>query len=575
MNRRPPSRSPRFALLGALVGLGLVACAPAAPPSSAKPGASASAPGGQAAGPAAAPVSPEKIVRGGTFIVGMHGDLVNFDSITQTGALHLSVMGLVQSGLMKWGKTTVVDPTKLACDLCESWTQIDPVTYEFKLRQGVRWHNLPPTNGREFVAEDMKYTLERLQTANFKNDPRFGRQQPKAAGIASIETPDKYTVRVHLKEPNAAFLWHMGDPFILMVAREQVEAEAEGILRSGLVGTGPFMLKEFTPKVSYTLVRNPDYFMPGLPYLDGVEVRVIMDNTTRANAFRAREIHDPGMFMDAEKKRIVDRSHPDLYMGEVPGMTAAGIYFNTTRPPLDDARVRRAIHLAIDRQALIDATRFGRAVLTRWLPPSVGIYATPEEQVAKMPGYRQPKDEDVATARRLLAEAGYPNGFSVELKVIRSANIPADAEVIAEQLRQALNLDVKLVLLERAVHEKETQSGNYQMSIEYALSSAGDPGEALGQVLSYSGANYGQWKNARYDELWAKQQAALDPAERTRLIGQMMDILDEEAPVTITYTDNNYRGYPRGCHGIQEEHRYNVLLRYMSEVWCDEGVLRR
>src|SRR5438094_7961326 len=141
MDRRSRPRSSRFAVLGALVGLAIVACAPAAPPSSAKPGGGAAgAPGGQAAGPAAAPVAPEKIVRGGTYIIGMHGDLVNFDAVTQTGALHLSVMGLVQSGLMKWGKTTVVDPTKLSCDLCESWTQIDTVTYEFKLRQGVHWH---------------------------------------------------------------------------------------------------------------------------------------------------------------------------------------------------------------------------------------------------------------------------------------------------------------------------------------------------------------------------------------------------------------------------------------------------
>src|SRR3954454_3822451 len=150
MQRCSRPRSPRFAVLGALVGLALVACAPAAPPSSTKPGGAAGAPGGQAAGPAAAPVAPDKIVRGGTFIIGMHGDLVNFDAVTQSGALHVSVMGLVQSGLMKGGKSIVVDPTKLTCDLCESWSQPDATTYEFKLRQGVRWHNLPPTNGREF-----------------------------------------------------------------------------------------------------------------------------------------------------------------------------------------------------------------------------------------------------------------------------------------------------------------------------------------------------------------------------------------------------------------------------------------
>src|SRR5581483_1578185 len=471
MDRRARFPGQRWAVFAVILGLA-AACVPAAPPSTAKPAGSAAS--GQTSDPAAA--APEKIVRGGTFVIGMHGDLVNFDVVTQTAALHLSVMSLVQSGLMKWGKSTVVDPTKLACDLCESWTQIDPTTYEFKLRQGVRWHNVPPVNGRELVADDVKYTLERLKTGNFRNDPRFGRNQSKVASIESIETPDKYTLRVKLKAPDAAFLWHMGDPFVLIVAREQVEAESDGILQSGLVGTGPFILKEFTPKVGYTLVRNPDYFQPGLPYLDAVEVRVIMDNTTRANAFRAKEIHDPGMFMDAEKKRIIDRSHPDLFMGEVPGMTTAGIYFNTTRPPFDDARVRRAINLAIDRQGIIDATRFGHAVLTRWLSPSVGIYATPENEVAKLPGYRQPKDQDVATARRLLAEAGYPNGFSTELKVIRSANIPADAEVIAAQLRRRPGRGAGPDRLDQRRQHRPVEERPLRRAVRAAAGGAGPPG---------------------------------------------------------------------------------------------------
>jgi peptide/nickel transport system substrate-binding protein len=547
----------------------LAACAPTAPVAAPSRPAGSPATGETGGTPA------ERVVRGGTFGIGVHADLVNFDAATQSGTLHLSVLGLVQNGLMKWGKSTVVDHGKVTCDLCESWTQIDPVTYEFKLRQGVRWHNVPPVNGRELVADDVKYTFERLQTGNFRNDPRFAAQQYMVSTIAAIETPDRYTVRIRLKGPDAVFLWNMGNPFLLMVAREQVEAEKDGILQSGVIGTGPFMLKEFTPKVVYTLVRNPDYFLPEQPYLDQVEVRVIADNTTRFNAFRAREINDPGQSMDAEDKRIIDRSHPDLFMGEVPGMTISSVRFNTTQPPFDDARVRRAFHLAIDRQGIISATRFGRAVLSRPLAPAMGAFATPEDEVAKLPGYRQPKDEDIATARRLLADAGYPNGFSVELKASRSAIIPADAEVLIEQLRRNLNVDAKLVLLELAVYDREYIARNFSLAIDYRLSAVGDPDQTLGGLVSTSGASATEWKHARFDELYAGQRATLDPAERARIIGQMLDIMDEEVPVIALYADYNYRGYPKGCHGIQQEHRYNVLIRYMAEAWCEQGVLRK
>ena len=568
------TRMPRQALALASALLAIAAgCAPA-------PAAPAAAP---AAGPApgAAEMEPRY---GGKYIIGNHGDLVSFEAVTEGGALHLSVTALVQSGLMQWGKTTVVDPAKISCDLCESWKQIDPTTFEFKLRQGVRWHNVPPVNGRELVADDVKYTFERVQTGNFeRKDPRFSRQGTKLLTVQSIETPDKYTARLRLKGPDAVFLWNMGDPFIMMVAKEQVDEElrkgGDGLLRSGLVGTGPFILKEFTPKVSYTMARNPEYFLKDekgrqLPYLDGAEVRFIADNTTRFNAFRAGEIHDPGFFMDAEKKRIIDRQHPNLFMGEVGGLTQAGGWFNLTKAPFSDPRVRKAIHLATDRQAMIEATRFGRAQLTRWLASAMGIYATPEAEAAKLPGYRPQKEQDIAEATKLLAEAGFPNGFSYELFVIKSGSIEADAEVFAEQMRKNLNLDVKLVLAERAVHAKETLAGNFQMSLQYTLGSSGDPSESLGALFTNNGENFARYSNRTYDDLFNKQLTTVDPQERAKVIAQMLKILDDDNPVLMTYTDFNYKGYPKGCHGVLEEHRYNVLIRYVREAWCEAGALK-
>ena len=550
----------------------LLASAVACAPSSGTPPATAPAP----AAPAAAPAQGTKPVPGGIFRIGNHGDLVSFDIATEGGALHLSVGGLVQSALMKWAKEPILDQTKITCDLCESWRQVNEGTYEFKLRQGVKWHNVPPVNGRELVAEDYKYTIERIQNQGWKNIKEFGRHQDKVRAIKAIETPDKYTVKVELKEPQSLAMMNFGDPFLLLVAKEQVDSEPDGLLRRTLIGTGPFILKEFTPKVNYVMVKNPDYFLKGFPYLDGAEVRFIPDNTTRFNAFRAGEIHDPGFFMSEENKRIIDRQHPDLFMGRVPGQTTAGFVFNNNRKPFDDVKVRKAMYLAYDRQALIEATRFGQAQLARWVgTPGKGVYATPEEELKRTPGFRQPKDADIAEAKKLLAEAGYPSGFKTSMAVIKSGDIEANAEVFAEQMRKALNIEVVLQPMERAVHAKETLAGNYDIAAQYGLGSLPDPSESTWFLDSRNPESVSAYKNPAYDELQDKQGRTLNVEERKKIFFQMYDILDRDVPIISAYADNNYKGFPKKCHGIAEEPRYNVLIRYMYEAWCEPGVLKQ
>ena len=576
----------RVPVLALTSSLGLMvlalACAPTPATAPATPGgAVAPAPGAPGAPAPAAQMEP---VRGGVFRIGNHGDLVDFDMATEGGALHLSVGGLVQSGMLKWDKSPIFDQTKVTCDLCETWRQVNETSYEFKLRQGVKWQNVPPVNGRELVAADYKYTVERIQNLGFKNITQFGRHLDKVRNIKSVETPDKYTVKVEMKEPRAIALMDFGDPFILVVAKEQVDealSTGDGLLRKGLVGTGPFILKEFTPKVSYTMVRNPDYFGKDaqgrpLPYLDGAEVRFIPDNTTRFNAFRAGEIHDPGFFMSEESKRIIDRQHPDLFMGRVPGQTTAGFAINLKRKPFDDVRVRKAMYLAFDRQGLIDATRFGQAQLARWVAtPAKGAYATPEEELKKTPGFRQPKDQDVAEAKKLLAEAGLASGFKTTMSVIKSGDIEANAEVFAEQMRKSLGIDIALQPMERAVHEKEVAAGTFDLSAEYTIfGSTPDPAETMWLIEGGNPNNYIGYSNPTMSELFEKQSRTLNVEERKKLFFQMYDILDREVPIIPAYTDNNYKGYPKKCHNINEEPRYNTLIRYMFEAWCEAGVLK-
>ena len=166
-------------------------------------------------------------------------------------------------------------------DLAESWKQVNDTTYEFKLRRGVRFHGKPPVNGRELTAEDVRYTFEYILADKGSNVSMF-------RSIAKVEATDRYTVRFTLKEPFAWFLDMIASPMAgAIIARECVEKFGDLKKAEAVVGTGPWMLDSYRPNVGLTLVRNPQYFMAGLPYIDRVELLVDEDNASRTAAFLA------------------------------------------------------------------------------------------------------------------------------------------------------------------------------------------------------------------------------------------------------------------------------------------------
>ena len=162
-------------------------------------------------------------------------------------------------------------------DLAETWEgSADFRTWTFKLRQGVKWHNVPPLNGRELVAEDIKYCYEAYA--------KEGVQSFTFQEIEGMETPDKYTIRIHLKTPNTMFPQNVAEAVTVIFPREVLEED--GDLKKRMIGTGPFILKENERKVKVVLARNPDYFDKGYPYLDEYRILSTPDAATRLAAFR-------------------------------------------------------------------------------------------------------------------------------------------------------------------------------------------------------------------------------------------------------------------------------------------------
>jgi peptide/nickel transport system substrate-binding protein len=295
-------------------------------------------------------------------------------------------------------------------DLAESWQQTNETTYVFRLRKGVRFHPKPPVNGREVTAEDVRYTVERFLTVKGNANAYMLKSLDK------VEVLDPYTVKFTLREPFAWFLDVLANPMaVCIIARECVEKFGDLKKPEAVVGTGPWMLDSYRPNVGLTLVRNPHYFVPGLPYVDRIEMVVDEDNASRMAAFLSGKYdlgwEFPGIINRTDWVQIKDRlrrTRPELKTLEFPANVMSHISMRTDQKPFSDVRVRRAMSLAMDRQAIIDSVLEGGGVFNPPVPTALKEWTLPIDQLGEGARYYA---HDPREARRLLAAAGYPNGF--------------------------------------------------------------------------------------------------------------------------------------------------------------------
>src|SRR5215510_9553437 len=176
---------------------------------------------------------------------------------------------------VKAGPSVTPGTLPLEPDLAESWIQPNETTYVFKLKKGVRWHPKPPVNGRELTADDVKYAYDRFLTV--KGNPN----RPVLESVDRIDVLDKYTVKFTLKEPNAWFLDMLASTSTWIIAKECVDKFGDLKKVESVVGTGPWMLEKWEPNVRMLFVRNPNYFVSGLPYADAVDMIIDKDPSSR------------------------------------------------------------------------------------------------------------------------------------------------------------------------------------------------------------------------------------------------------------------------------------------------------
>lgn len=545
---------------------------PAAPPAATKPGEAAkpSEPAKPAAFSGAAPAVGQDTImkppepnakRGGEAKLAFGITTSHFD-IHQGGSS--SAMAHMYSNLVRWnlgdGLRTIIP------DLAEKFeVSPDQKVFTFKLRNGVKF-----SDGTPFSADDVVASLSRIV------NPPTGIVSPNKAlfsTVTGIEKTDNMTVRITLKEPRSYFLKLLADVSTVIYSKKALD-ENQGDLKKVIApGTGPFILKEHRQAERWVFERSPTYWEQGLPLLDRLTLLHVPAWTDRGTAVLTGQA-DMSWNVSVETWEEGKKRPNEVGTGEIRNFGAYAVIFNAKKKPFDDPRVRRAIHLAVSRKDLLTAFRTQEAVApkTRWIPHG-DPFATPAEQIAKLPGYRDDKTEDIQMAKKLLAEAGFADGFGpVDFL---SASVAPHAEIMApafqEQLKRTLNIDAKIRTQERALLSQEQQQGKFDIVVD-------TPGHLLSDIAPIGSTywqtggsrNWGGYSNKQFDELLLKYDSSTNEGQRKEWAEQMQGILDQDPPWYLIGFSFHIPMWQKPFKGLMLENRAFAQWGQVSTAWLDK-----
>ena len=463
------------------------------------------------------------------------GSPENFNPMLNTTGTTFDANLPVYNRLVEFG----IGTTEVGPGLAESWDiSEDGKVYTFHLRRNVKWQsnkNFKPT--RDFNADDVLFSFERQWKESnsyhkvsgggydYFNDMSF----PKL--LASIEKADDYTLKFILTEPQAPFLADLAMDFASIQSKEYAEA----LIKSGTpeqidqqpIGTGPFELVNYQRDSTIRYRPFKDYWGPK-PKIDGLVFSINKDPAVRLAKLRANECQVMAYPNLADLPSI--KTDPNLQMQQQPGLNIGYLAFNAQKKPFTDKRVRIALNLAIDKKAILDAVYQGAGEPAKNLiPPTMWSY---NDDVNDFP-------HDPEQARKLLAEAGYPDGFESDLwamPVQRPYN--PDARRIAELMQSDLakiGVKVNIVSYEWGEYRKRLQAGEAQMAEFGWTGDNGDPDNFFTPVASCAAARPGggsasKWCDQQFDDLIKKAATISEQADRAKLYKQAQVVMHEEAP---------------------------------------------
>ena len=479
-----------------------------------------SAPAGLAAGNTQAAEQEPK--RGGTLVFAVDAEPPNYDCHANVSFAFLHPVAPHYSTLLK---IDTANYPQVIGDLAESWTvSPDKLTYSFKLRPGVLFHD-----GTPLTAQDVKASYERIAR------PPAGvvsARQVDYASIGAIDTPDPLSVVFHLQWPDAGMLSNFASPWNCIYEAAKLAVDPQ-FPRTHVLGTGPFVFVEHAKGKYWKGARWEHYFQPGKPYLDGYEADFMSGALVVKGMEEGRVLGSFRSFTPTERDTLQSALGDRVNVYEAPWLDNLLLVFNTRQRPFDDVRVRRALSIAIDRWGMAEAlsqTTFMKFV-GGLMRPGFAM-ATPEAVLTRLPGFGHDIAAARAEARTLLAEAGVTN-LTLTL-VNRDVAIPywAGADAVIEAWK-TIGVTADQVRLNTKDWQSALESGHFAAAVDFTADYVDNPTSQLAKYVSrdLSPVNYSGSTDRFLDALYIGQAISTDPRQRARIVRDF-----EQHAITQAYT---------------------------------------
>ncbi len=448
--------------------------------------------------------------RGGVLLAVIGADPPSLDPHQESTFANIQMVAPLYSTLLQ------IDPynyPKVIGDAATEWKIApDGLTYTFKIRQDIKFHD-----GSPLTAADVKATYDKIV---FPPQGTRSIRKIHYTAVERIEAPDPGTVVFKLKFPSASLLDNLASPWNVIFPKKYLDKDPNYFMKN-VVGSGPFKFKNYTRGATFEGERNPDYFIKDRPYLNGYKFFVSTETSVRAAAIRSGrayiEFRDlPNSEVEAIKKQLGDK----VVVQETSQVGQFGVAMQNTVKPFTDIRVRRALTLGFDRytggKVLYQLT--GLRDVGGLMRPGTE-WAMPQAQLEKIPGFWRDAEKSRAEAKRLLTEAGYPNGFKTVMKN-RNIRLPyQDLAVYVIQEWRKIGIEVENRPLETAAWFSDGRdTGNFELFLQPTIEFMDDPDQFLNRYTTGAPANYGRFSDPVLDDLFSRQARTVDPVERRKLV---------------------------------------------------------
>jgi peptide/nickel transport system substrate-binding protein len=445
---------------------------------------------------------------GGTLNLVTSGDPPNFDPFSNTTSFVLHVVAACYNSLLMMHPE---NPDEIVGDLATGWELgADGLSYTFKLVENAKFHD-----GVPLTAADVKHTFDIVR------DPPEGVVSSRKAllgAISGIEVIDDFTVRFDLSRPSPGLLASLATGWFVVCPKHILEAK--GTMTADVIGSGPFRFKEYIPGVSYEMERNTAYHVPDRPFLDAIKYYIVPDAGTRFAYLQTGQIdHWDGLSGKDARKALAE--FPDkVQIFNATSYVGDPFTMNAARKPFDDIRVRKALAYCVDHNEALKVLMDGDGVVGGMLIP--GPWSISAEELAKIPGYGKDVEANRAEARKLLAEAGFPEGFETTLTARKAAGTHEDRAVFLADQFAKIGVKAKVQVQESAVYFETMKNRDFDIATNVISALSSDPDFMIGAFHTCEGAlNYSAVCVPALDDLFLKQSQETDPVKRAELARQL------------------------------------------------------